>query len=385
MGLLDFLRFFRRRGQPAELKCPVCGVVYPADVRFCPRDGAALADQRERYDAFVSYRRSGGGQTARLVRLMVERFSERRLFLDVDELGSGRFDDRLLEIIESTPCFILVLSPGSLDRCVQPDDWLRREILHALARNRNIVPVLVDGFTFPPSSFFGGLPPSLAALPNYQAVVYDHQYADSAVRKILRYMTVPLSASQSPADLKTDGTPRKMAPRATGAGSAQKAPLAVDKAPAAAASEVMASKRLIASPAADAPGFPESGLSERSSPVKVQQEASSLSVRTSVAAADAEILDLPVQRTSVPTPSSSARFLLGTANLAVLGSSEEKRASGARPPPLPGQLPSFGASGLTVTAQREGEAGGRAPIAPVGPTPRFLDASLALTSSRSHG
>jgi len=314
---------------------------------------------------------------------MVERFSERRLFLDVDELGSGRFDDRLLEIIENTPCFILVLSPGSLDRCVHPDDWLRREILHALACNMNLVPVLVDGFAFPPSSFFARLPSSLAVLPNYQAVVYDHQYADSAVRKILRYMTAPVSVSGPLVDRTTGGSPpQTIGPRATAPGAGEKPPAAEEKTPAAAASEAVASGRVTESPTADPPpGSTHSGLGQGPPPTKGRREASSLPVRTS-AAADASVLGLSVPRPTALAPSRGARSMLGRANLSVLGSGEENRASRAGPPSLPRQLPSLGSSSLTVTARRAGEAGRCAPPTRAGLPPRFLGASLGLTSRR---
>ena len=64
---------------------------------------ALLSRTQRGYQAFISYRRDGGSHTARLVRLMLERYSKKRAFLDVDELGTGRFDNRLLRVIEMTP------------------------------------------------------------------------------------------------------------------------------------------------------------------------------------------------------------------------------------------------------------------------------------------
>jgi len=49
------------------------------------------------------------------------------VFIDVDELEAGRFDKNLLKGITQSRNFILVLSPGSLDRCKGNDigkDWL---------------------------------------------------------------------------------------------------------------------------------------------------------------------------------------------------------------------------------------------------------------------
>lgn len=70
------------------------------------------------------------------------------VFLDVENLGSGRFADALLENVRSRTHFLLILTPGALDRIDEPGDWLRREIEHAILHQRNIVPLLFDRFVF---------------------------------------------------------------------------------------------------------------------------------------------------------------------------------------------------------------------------------------------
>src|SRR5262249_21207009 len=112
-----------------------------------PPRPAASGD--EQYDVFVSYRRMGGGGIAHALRQGLSR--EDRACLDVDKLSAGTFDTALLRTIETTPNFVVVLSPGAFDRCQQPDDWLRQEIRHALRTRRRIVPVTLEGFTFPPA------------------------------------------------------------------------------------------------------------------------------------------------------------------------------------------------------------------------------------------
>jgi formylglycine-generating enzyme required for sulfatase activity len=195
---MRFLDIFHKRSGAPQKKCPACGRSYPDGTRFCPQDGATLEDGVADYQGFISYRRDGGSHTARLIKFMVEKYSDKRLFLDVDELGTGRFDDRLLRIIESVPSFILVLSPRCLDRCKNEDDWLKREILHALTSKRNIVPVFVDGFAFPDQEFLMSLPPPMRELPKYHAVEYRHEHAESAARKILRYMSEPNARQAEP-------------------------------------------------------------------------------------------------------------------------------------------------------------------------------------------
>ena len=219
MSLLDL---FRNKKSVTARTCPVCGMSCDPEARFCPRDGATLDDKASRYDAFVSYRRENGSHAARVIRMMVEKLSDKKLFLDVDELGQGRFDERLLAIIESTPSLILILSPGSLERCANEGDWLAREVTHALERGKTIIPVMVDGFAFPDSKTLASLPPAIAGLSNYQAVSYEHHYAEAAARKILAYMREAdhrraAAGTEAPLSSAAGDRPEASPPRPSGA------------------------------------------------------------------------------------------------------------------------------------------------------------------------
>lgn len=139
------------------------------------------------YDVFISYRRDQGAETARLLRIAL---AERgyRVFLDVDDLASGHFDDRLLTHIENTPHFILILTPRALDGVSDQGDWLRREIDHALTTDRNIIPLLMPGFDF---SNTEGLPGSLQSLTRHNGIAYSHEYFAATVARLVQYMPKP--------------------------------------------------------------------------------------------------------------------------------------------------------------------------------------------------
>ncbi len=149
-----------------------------------PRKKRAAAPPRVPYDVFVSYRRSTGSETARLI---VGRLEQKgmRAFLDVDSLDSGRFDDRLLLTIENTPNFVVILSEGSLDRCMEEGDWLRREIGHAIESDRNIIPILMPQFQMPEA-----LPEEMETLPTFNGVNYQHEYFDGCFEKLLKFLKV---------------------------------------------------------------------------------------------------------------------------------------------------------------------------------------------------
>lgn len=95
------------------------------------------------YDIFISYRRDGGAQYARILQLMLQQRGY-RVFLDYDELKEGIFGKRIKDAIKEAPIFMLILSKGSMERCVDEKDWVREEILFATQENKNFVPVNPD-------------------------------------------------------------------------------------------------------------------------------------------------------------------------------------------------------------------------------------------------
>lgn len=96
-----------------------------------------------KYDIFISYRRDGGAQYARILQLMLTQRGY-KVFLDYDELTDGIFSDHIKAAIKNAPVFMLVLSEGSLNRCINEDDWVRQEILLATQHNKHFVPINPD-------------------------------------------------------------------------------------------------------------------------------------------------------------------------------------------------------------------------------------------------
>lgn len=95
------------------------------------------------YDIFISYRRDGGAQYARILQLMLIQRGY-KVFLDYDELRDGTFSDRIRAAIKAAPVFMPVLSVGSMSRCVNEDDWVGKEILLAVQEGKHFVPIDPD-------------------------------------------------------------------------------------------------------------------------------------------------------------------------------------------------------------------------------------------------
>ncbi|MDR2553816.1 MAG: toll/interleukin-1 receptor domain-containing protein [Fibromonadaceae bacterium] len=107
----------------------------------------------KKFEIFISYRRKGGYDTAKLLydRLRIDGYS---VSFDIDTLEKGDFDNELEQRVYDCKDFLLVLNPGVFDRFFDPecdpkDDWVRQEIKCALEKNKNIVPLILDGFTYP--------------------------------------------------------------------------------------------------------------------------------------------------------------------------------------------------------------------------------------------
>ena len=75
-----------------------------------------------KYDIFISYRRDGGDTLSQLI---YDRLTHRgyRVFLDIESLNAGKFNEKLLEVIEECKDIVDVLPPNGLDRCNNEGDW----------------------------------------------------------------------------------------------------------------------------------------------------------------------------------------------------------------------------------------------------------------------
>lgn len=131
------------------------------------------------YDVFISYRRQGGDAQALFIREKLLQHNV-RVFLDVTDLKKGYFDEELLARIAEAPNFLVILSPNSLDRCTDEGDWLRQEIAQAVKTNRNIIPVMMVGFSFPRE-----LPADMQDIRRHQGVEYSHVYSEGLLARIL--------------------------------------------------------------------------------------------------------------------------------------------------------------------------------------------------------
>jgi tetratricopeptide (TPR) repeat protein len=154
--------------------------------------------ERIEKSVFLSYRRTNlPWALAIFQNLRQHRYD---VFFDYNGVSSGDFEQVILGNIKASAHFLVVLTPSALERCDDPADWLRREIETALATQRNIIPLILEGFDFGTPKIASQLTGTLAALKHYNGLRIPPEYFDEAMERLRsRYLNIPLTAVLHPA------------------------------------------------------------------------------------------------------------------------------------------------------------------------------------------
>ena len=146
---------------------------------------------------FISYRRTNIPWALAIYQNLTAHGYD--VFFDYNSIASGDFEQVILGNIRARAHFLVVLTPSALERCVSPDDWLRREIETALDEKRNIVPVFLEGFDFGSPSISKYLTGKLETLKKYNGQNVPAGFFDEAMGKIRdKFLNVPLDAVLHP-------------------------------------------------------------------------------------------------------------------------------------------------------------------------------------------
>lgn len=147
-----------------------------------------------KYQIFISYRREGG---AALAYLLNEKLSALgyKVFYDIESLDGGKFDEKLLDVIESCKDVIVVLSRHSLDRCADEGDWVRKEVAHAIKKGKNIIPILDLHFDWPDN-----MPDDIKDLQYYDGVPVSYKFFPGIIEQIEKKMDDSKALSTSDAN-----------------------------------------------------------------------------------------------------------------------------------------------------------------------------------------
>ena len=144
----------------------------------------------EHKTVFISYRRKVAAFIARAI-FQDLREHDYDVFMDVESIDSGQFDQIILNQIEARAHFLIVLTSGTVERCIEPGDWLRQEIEYAIDHQRNIVPLIINDFSFDGTERY--LTGKLSELSHYNGVDVPHTYFDAAMERLrTRFLKLPV-------------------------------------------------------------------------------------------------------------------------------------------------------------------------------------------------
>ncbi len=134
----------------------------------------------KRYDVFISYRRAGGEDFARAV---YQELCHRKykVFLDRQNLESGDYEQQVFEVISNCRDAVIILPQNALDRCNDEKDLFRKEIAATLEQQKNLIPIVRSGFTFPDEET---LPLDIRGLIKQEAIIETPESYDAVIRRL---------------------------------------------------------------------------------------------------------------------------------------------------------------------------------------------------------
>ena len=146
---------------------------------------------------FISYRRESSFLALAIFQNLEAHGYD--VFFDYIKVASGSFESVILENIKARAHFLVVLTPSALEECGRPEDWLRREIETALNSQRNVVPLMVEGFDFGAPKIAELLTGPLDRLQHYNGLkIYPEYFMEAMERLRSKFLNIPLQAVPHP-------------------------------------------------------------------------------------------------------------------------------------------------------------------------------------------
>ena len=136
---------------------------------------------------FISYRRDTAGKA--FARSVHDALKQRGYdaFLDVDDIAAGYWAKQILTEVPKRAHFLLLVTPGAMDRCAKQDDWVRREFELAKANQRNIVPVFEESVDI--AKLRQECPNSMKGIFEFQGLTLRHESFQHGIETLVnRYI-----------------------------------------------------------------------------------------------------------------------------------------------------------------------------------------------------
>lgn len=115
-------------------------------IKYClPKYNVSMDKNNKRSRIFLAYKRSCSWELARLIydNLKNVGFDP---FLDVEKLPNIDFEDNLFDAINKSEIFLLFVTRDTLNKCLDENDWLLKELIYAIKLNKRILVIKDSSF-----------------------------------------------------------------------------------------------------------------------------------------------------------------------------------------------------------------------------------------------
>ncbi|HVO41881.1 MAG TPA: toll/interleukin-1 receptor domain-containing protein [Aggregatilineales bacterium] len=163
---------------------------------------------------FIAYRRRVSGGIARVV---YQNLSDQGIvaWMDTDLVTGMASETVILSQIDTSSHFLLILAPGTLDRCTEPGDWLRRDIEEAMTSQRQALLFMTPNFN--PDDFNLLPEPMRHYLTGAQEIRATEDGFEAALQAVVAALSLPAAPAPAPVPGARATIPVPPAPtRATG-------------------------------------------------------------------------------------------------------------------------------------------------------------------------
>jgi len=143
---------------------------------------------------FVSYRRKSWPFTSQLVNHLRRRL-DADIFVDYEGVDETNFEKSILRHLRASDVVLLIVSEYTFEpsRIQQHDDWVRREIREALALEKPIVAVFIDGQGFP-----SDLPADIRNIRGKQGISFYPEYFLAGIKRLVEFMVKATPVQAAP-------------------------------------------------------------------------------------------------------------------------------------------------------------------------------------------
>lgn len=195
---LTALRYLAEKGLVQTFNLPTAARVTAAGIDLIEGEPRRRNGARVEKTVFISYRRTSMPWAQSIFQDLTHHGFD--VFFDFQGLASGDFEGIIFDNIRARAHFIVLLAPSALERCKDGGDLFRREIEMAIGTQRNIVPILLEGFNFKDSEIDAQLAAAnLTALKRYNGLPVYPAYISEAMERLReKYLNIPLSTVLHP-------------------------------------------------------------------------------------------------------------------------------------------------------------------------------------------